>query len=230
VFDWYSRRARLAPIALAAGPAVLLGGGSLTALDEQGSLVAFILSSVGLVACGVVRNLGLRHQPELWRQWDGPPTTKLLRWRSGGSEVAQRHERLTRLTGRTLPTREEEKADPGAADDRYDAAIADLRDLTRDRGRFPLVAEENADYGFRRNCLGLRPIALAVAAIVCLTAVLLLLLTDAPLGRYLPAALGGGASVVIWSFLVRPPWVREAADHYATRLLETLASLTREQA
>lgn len=224
MFDWYGRRARLAPIALAAAPAAALAGGSVAALGEQGSVAAFVLAAVGLVACGIVRDLGLRLQPGLWEQWGGPPTTALLRWRSDNPEVRRRHERIAAITGHTLPTRAEEEADPADADRRYEAALADIRDLTRDQARFPLVAEENADYGFRRNCLGLRPVALSVALAVAVVSVLLIAL-GSPTERYQLSGLAGVLAALLWWRLVRPDWVRAAADRYATRLIETLATL-----
>jgi peptidoglycan/LPS O-acetylase OafA/YrhL len=134
--------------------------------------------------------------------------------------------RLAQVTGDILPSRGEEGDDPVGADRRYDAAVADLRDLTRDRDRFPLVAEENAEYGFRRNCLGLRPTALAVGIGATLAAVAILVLTPAPIGRYLPTAAVGAGTTLFWCFIVRPRWVKEAADLYARRLLETLATLS----
>jgi hypothetical protein len=55
-----------------------------------------------------------------------------------------------------LPSEAEENRDPAAADDAYEAAVAWLRTATRDRARFPLVAQESVYFGFRRNLLALR--------------------------------------------------------------------------
>jgi hypothetical protein len=74
------------------------------------------------------------------------------------------HERLSPLLSHPSPTAAEEAADPHAADRRYREAVGALRERTRDRSRFGLLLAENIDYGFRRNCLGLRPYALIVAA------------------------------------------------------------------
>ena len=228
MLDRYGRRARLAPLAIAAAPALALGGGGIAGFGEQGSVLAFVLAAAGLVACGLVRNLGLRLQRRLWEEWGGAPTTRLLRWSSGDSNVGRRHQRLAQVSGESLPNRAEEEADPAEADRRYEAAVGDLRDLTRDRDRFPLVAEENAEYGFRRNCLGLRPAALAVAISAAVVSIAILALTSAPVARYLPAAATGVVGTLFWWFIVGPAWVKQAADHYAQRLLETLATLTRD--
>ena len=45
----------------------------------------------------------------------------------------------------------------------YGSAVDELRRLTRDTERFPLVYKGNTEYGFRRNLLGLKKIGLGVA-------------------------------------------------------------------
>jgi hypothetical protein len=48
-------------------------------------------------------------------------------------------------------------ADPAEADRRYDEAVGILRRRSRRADEFPLVAAENAVYGFRRNAYGSNP-------------------------------------------------------------------------
>ena len=55
--------------------------------------------------------------------------------------------------------------------------MTSLREATRDTSRFPLVFAENANYGFRRNLWGLRPIGTGVAVVLLLFSWTLLLLT-----------------------------------------------------
>ncbi|GAA4757825.1 hypothetical protein GCM10023328_47110 [Modestobacter marinus] len=88
------------------------------------------------------------------------------------------------------------------------------------------MQEENAQYGFRRNLLGVKPYALAVLAI-CLVADLVLIIGALPGGA--PNRLLTGlvmavhaAALLGWLAQVRPPWVREAADDYTTRLFAAL--------
>ena len=125
-----------------------------------------------------------------------------------------------------MPTEAEERASPAAADVRYDLAAASLRDLTRDGSRFALVAEENADYGFRPgNFLGLRPLALWVSALVLVVSLAMTAVQSDT--SYLPAVLVAVFGLGVWTALVRPSWVEVAADRYALRLLETVETLTR---
>lgn len=228
MLDAYSRRARLAPAALAAGPPIVLAGGSVLALEGAGGVLGFLLAALLLALCGLVRGRGRSIEPRLWSSWGGAPTTAMLRWSGSVPEHTQRrhHVLLESILGEALPTRAEEEADPKGADRRYETAVAALRDLTRSRSEFPLVAEENAEYGFRRNVLGLKPVALAIAGATGVAAVALALIDHAP-GHFLPAAAVGAAAMLAWAVVVRPAWVRAAAERYAERLLETCESLGR---
>jgi hypothetical protein len=233
MLDAYSRRARLMPAALAAAPATVLLGAGISVLKGIASVTAIILGAIAIALCGLVRQAGRRLEARLWESWGGPPTTRLLRWRDGTSTAATErlHARVSAALGCPLPTRAEEANDPEDADLRYQEAIAALRELTRDRKQFPLVAEEVAEYGFRRNTLGLRPIGIAVAAAITITSLAALVAGDAghPT-RFIIAAAVGALAVLGWTLGVRPQWVRTSAELYATRLLETAETLSRRPA
>jgi hypothetical protein len=128
------------------------------------------------------------------------------------------------VTGEPLPTKAEEEANPDEADRRYEITVAALRDLTRDESRFNLVAEENAEYGFRRNCLGLRPLAICVALLgLAFSAAVSL---SGSHSQFLLAGAVSLVGLVFWVAVVKSEWVHAAADRYAVRLLETVESLS----
>lgn len=225
-FDAYVLRAQLAPAALAAAPAAILGLGALSSIEKAGSVMAFIFAAVLMVTCGVIRSLGRRLQPGLWKSWGGSPAIQLLRWSGSSPRPAthRRHALLAGVLGESLPSPEEEAADPRGADERYTIAVRALRQRTRTGPQYKLVAHQNAEYGFRRNCLGLRPFALGVAAAVLAASISLLFAQD----EAWQFAVAAGASVLalpVWGFLVTPDWVRSAADLYAERLMEAIESL-----
>ena len=60
MLDAYSRRARLAPAALAALPAIVLLGTGLVDPEHAASVLAMALGAVGVVICGLVRDAGRR--------------------------------------------------------------------------------------------------------------------------------------------------------------------------
>jgi hypothetical protein len=142
----------------------------------------------------------------------------------GGAAAPPRVSR--RSAGRTPANEAEEDADPVGSDQRYEAVVAALRDLTRDGSRFNLVAEENAEYGFRRDCLGLRPLAILVALIVLIASSVLLL--GGSHSQFLISVVVSVLSLGFWIAVVRNGWVRSAADRYAVRLLETVESLSQD--
>jgi len=237
LFDAYSRKARLYPGLLVVLPFLLYLLVQLPiapAPDQRPSWFSLlwpVLVTAGLpfLLTNVVRSRGKATQKQLLLDWDGFPTTQALRHLDPGSPQRRehRHRRLQKLLSVDLPTATEEAQDPAAADQHYAIAVDQL--ITRVRAQpdvSPLVQEENAQYGFRRNLLGVKPYALAVLAL-CLVADLVLIIGVLP-GGALNRLLTGlvmavhAAALLGWLAQVRPPWVREAADDYTTRLFAAL--------
>ncbi|HYN50661.1 MAG TPA: hypothetical protein VES62_07025, partial [Thermoleophilaceae bacterium] len=74
--------------------------------------------------------------------------------------------------------------------------------------------------GFRLNALGLRPVALGIAAVGL--AISLALLGTAGETRYAVSAAVAVLWAAGWFSLVTEAWVRRAAERYADRLFESL--------
>ena len=143
-----------------------------------------------------------------------------------------------------LPTEQEEEACPERADAKYGEAVTSLREATRDRARFPLVFAENANYGFRRNLWGLKPIGASIAVALALVSWALLLLTvwgrpwpdpwwdvfanpDSVAVIRLVVAGANTMFAVFWLFWVKPSWVKVVANAYAKQLMEAVQTLRR---
>lgn len=141
--------------------------------------------------------------------------------------------RLAILVDEPLPSLEQERADPEAADRCYDRVTRRLIGLTRDPGRFPLVLAENINYGQRRNLLGLRRFGLVAAMLTLIVALGLLVSSGGhPSGRlaqFAPSALIALLALVFWSITVNADWVRVPADAYAERLFEAADMLARDE-
>jgi hypothetical protein len=224
LFDAYVLKARVAPAVIAVIPALLLAGGSAFRLDATSGVIGLVAGAIGVVVCAVVRDRGLSLQPLLWSIWGGPPTTRRLRFREGDPRLVSRlHLQVETATGHSLPDRTEEEVDPEAADERYAQAVAILRERTRGDGFAPL-ASENAEYGFRRNCLGIKPFALLIAGAMGITS-LVLALAVGSVRFWLDSAFAFGL-MIAWSTVVSPAWVRSAAELYADRLFEAASGLS----
>lgn len=171
VTDPYDRQARLYPALLCLLPLLaliaLLYAPNASALT---GVVTLAVSCGGLfLMTNICREMGKRLEERLFHEWDGKPTTQLLRHRDGAIDsVTKRryHAFLAAKINTTFPDAEQEKIDPAKADEAYQSAARWLLDHTRpDAGRqFDLLFRENITYGFRRNALGVRPLGVAIAS------------------------------------------------------------------
>ena len=206
-----------------------------------------ILGAVGgtAIMAQLGRGLGRKKEPNLWKSWGGPPTTRLLRHHCLVGDITLAPElrwQIEDWIGYPLPTKQREEAYPSSADTKYEEVVASLREATRDMTKFPLVFAENANYGFRRNLWGLRPIGAPIA--VCITLISWILLSLTIWGRPWPdpwwdvfvnpdsvvvirIAVAAVSTILVafWMFWVKPSWVKTVADTYATRLMESVQTL-----
>ena len=197
------------------------------------------------VVAQVGRDKGSKKQPGLWKSWDGPPTTRLLRHRRIPGDITLEpglRWQIQDWTGNLLPNEQQEEADPQSADKTYEEVVTSLRESTRDRNKFPLVFAENVNYGFRRNLWGMRPIGGTIAVALALLSWTILLMTiwgrpwpdpwwdvlvnpDSIAVIRLTVASANTALASFWLFWVKPSWVKTVADTYATRLMESVQTL-----
>jgi hypothetical protein len=233
--DAYSIRARWAPVVLAALPPILLAIALLPGLptwDKLWSLAG--AGAVFILVDQLGRDGGKKRQAALWESWGGAPTTAALRHREATNPVllARQHQRIAVILGHDLPTKDEELADPVAADHVYQAAINVLIARTRGRRRdYSLIFVENCNYGFRRNMLGLREWGTYLAGATGILAATgigtdLAGLVRLPPGLMAPVLIVSIIMSVIWRRVVTPDWVRVVACSYAERLIEAAETLT----
>src|SRR5262249_33815869 len=126
----------------------------------------------------IARDLGKAAEDRLYKKWGGRPT-ELLMMHSGPVDPALRarwHGALRALfPDIPVPTAAEEAADRAAVYQRFITFTTLI--ITRYRtikDKYPLVFEENCNYGFRRNMYGLRPIGIAVSAVTSIALALAL--------------------------------------------------------
>lgn len=222
--DEYSRNARLKPALLVTLPASL----TIAALSPESALVwgglwativtlggTFFLAQIG-------RDWGKRKEWKLFDRNGGRPTERLLCHTHAPNKVrlAAQHRRLAELMPAIkIPTADDERRDPSAANEVYDACTTFLIARSRDNR---LLLQENINYGFRRNLWGLKPVGLlvSVAAIAVLAAAIYVDGVMSP--RRLLVGAVNLAALIAWVFMITPSWVMIPARAYAERLMETL--------
>jgi hypothetical protein len=229
--DEYNVRARVVPALITALPLTLL----VTAFVSAGLEWLYpLLTEAGaaMLLASMVRHQGRRKQQKLFDSWGGRPSDRLLR-HAGATNIPallRRHEQLSRLMNIQLPTADDEGRDPKGAAAVYETCVDTLRARTRERSRFPLVFEENCNYGFARNLWALRGVGFALALFGTVTLggrLLGFLLTHQRITMPLVVLTTlNAALLLVWTFNTTTEWVKGPADAYGRALLETLDVLS----
>lgn len=233
--DHYTIHARLMPVLITLFP---LGLAFASVFPERfigWGLLTGAISTFGLVSllAQLGRDLGQKVQPKLFKAWGGKPTTIALcpeRTWLNKIMILQIHALLSAEgTNQDLPkTRTEE-----CADDKLDAAIAWVKEKTRDKDKFSLVYAENVNYGARRNLYGLKRYGMAncviSSAIILLTNDMIHYSRDIDLGRLLEMSPIAKVSMlmcfilfIVWIKVITTSWVYLAAKAYATSLVQAI--------
>ncbi len=229
-FDTYTLKARVAPALLMVLPLFLVIYAWL-----PGSLDLGILTTVGAFSLAAVVALayevgqaGRRIQPGLFESWGGAPTTQLLRHSGEITPDAKARFREVLAKHRpdlVLPTAQLEQQDPSAADAAYEKAVEWLREQTREAGRFPLVADENATFGFHRNLYALRGVAYAAAGVGVTGCAARLLLTRTSEPQAWLGLVVAGLCGLLVARVATEARAREAGFTYARVLLRAIEGL-----
>lgn len=239
--DDYERRARLAPGLLALLPvSVALAVLGLSKAPVVVSvLMALSLVSGPIVLAELVRHQGQKVQKTLWASWGGSPTIQELRLRQEGQNSLQREtwrKAVSSVTGIELASARSERANPTKADEAIEVAVGQIRNLTRDEAKFPLVRAENRGYGFHRNLYGIRWTGRITALLVVL-GVLAYMLWLANVEHQpaitlvnVLALVATVVCLVIWCFLPSQARMKNAGEKYAYELLQAAVLLVTEKA
>ncbi len=235
IFDAYSLKARLFPALLTLTPIYSF---LLVSMPEIKGLVFALVGTppMAMLVASFARNRGKAKEIKLWEQAGGNPIVRFLRHRDCtlSSIVKQNHHTAaSNLFGRELPSAASEREDPKSADEIYDFIGHKLRtrDHANKEGRDKLLFSRNVEYGFARNCFGLRTLAilLSIASCVALSwqGVVPIFTCDFSELMKLPLAnviaiIFIGSVMCMWIFYITEKFVESASDAYALRLLELL--------
>jgi len=229
--DRYVFNARFLPAAV-----LLLPGGIAVAawvpkpgdLVSWGQLLTMVLTTGGaMLISHLGRGPGKAKEPALWKEWDGPPTTTMLRHRDGLLDAltkARYHRKLSLLVPDSpAPSPEQESENPAHADVVYTSWVSYLLAHTRAQEKFGLLHASNIDYGFRRNLWGLKFFGILLASLG----------SAAALGRAvwsaksahvidwiaLAAMIINISLLIVWIRIVSKDWVKITAVSFGVQLL-----------
>jgi hypothetical protein len=237
LFDYYNFRARLQPAFLALVPLAIGVFAWAPPGAKWATALWSLLGSAGFTffLANLARNKGKQLEPELWKVWGGGPTTALLRHAGTANPVLRErwHQQLAKASGLPLPTIDQERDDPRRADEMYEAATRILIGKMRDTRVYPFVFRDNVNYGFCRNLLALRKLALVCAAIgLCASSGSALWSWKSTFDNYpsLGCVAVNVALLLWWLFTVNSNWVKVPAMNYAQHLFEGLEKLAEPKA
>lgn len=226
-FDRYSLQARLAPALLSLFPAIFLIALVFPQLYEIGT------GLVGLaLVCGVLtlashfaRTRGKKVEQHLNAKWGGRPTTRFL-FNENEHLDSRTRKRYLSYFSQNIPDWEVGEC----PESDIDSAVRWLLEKTRDTTKYGLIFKENISYGFRRNCLGMKPIGLFFSG-VCILFWLIQIYDSFSVLTEIDPIQSFGLFITLlilswWLLVVREGWVKEAGDAYARALLGSIDTMS----
>ena len=191
-FDAYSIRARLFPAIIASAPALA----ALTLLISWKTLgLSNVIASLGMLVllfaiADFSRTRGRAIENNLYEEHEGMPSITMFRRDDPTIDAGSKERYREFLSGKlsvTAPSAAEESANQEMADAFYSQCGVWLRQNTRDTKKFSILFGENVTYGFRRNLLGVKALALWLNTVVVAVCALILWRMswdiDTPLGN-----------------------------------------------
>jgi NADH:ubiquinone oxidoreductase subunit K len=229
IFDTYGRQARLQPALFVFFPIIFMTATWAPTLYNLATALVGLAISFGIVTflANWARAKGREVEGRLYQSWGGKPTTIWLRHNDSHLDEITKNRYHTFLSVHirnwTAPSVDDEIQNPTIANARYDSAVKWLLEYTRDKKRFPLVFTELVAYGFRRNLYGMKTAGVTVT-VTCL-------LADIGFVAFFPQKTTFFAVLSVcllflaaWLVVIRPKWVKDAADGYARALLSSCES------
>jgi len=233
LFNHYELKARFFPALLLLTPvilATLIWYPELMEIDS--SIIAVIISIIIIFFLAkLCRDRGFQLEKTLKEEWGNYPSISMLKFSDNRiDEITKKryHKYLKEnIVDINLPndlTEENEKKD--FYDLNYRSANKWLVEKTRDTTKYNLLFQDNINYGFSRNMLGVKTFGIYFSLIAIGLNIFGIykeyhtISLEIPLKIWL-SVLVSLFFLFIWIFLVNKNWVKNAADAYARTLLAT---------
>jgi hypothetical protein len=238
LLDPYDRTARLYPAIFTVAPVV----GLVLGIFSPDLKLLEVILAVGVGGGGAffvahfARDAGDKIQAQLFKDWDGMPSVAILRHRDKTIDritKARYRKRLVKMVDGTKNiTVAQEQSNHMLADETYLAWSTFLRVRTRGSKRFNLVGIENINFGYRKNMLGLRAWGIFLSALSLVGTIAMTVAygkidgwTAEVFSELITLDTLLFLQVMFWIMSVNKKWVKQAADAYACRLIESVENL-----
>lgn len=226
----YDRKARVYPALLCLLPIVISISIKIPELyTSLSGLVALVVAFGGLqLLSHVARDGGKKLEKGLFNNWGGIPSVTIFRYTDNiipAPAKAILHRTLALKTEIGIPTKDIEENSPNEADEVYRSWSDYLRRHSRDTNKFSLLFNENINYGFRRNILGMK----SLYGFSGIVALLIFTLSNPSTSVISNIDFTIMIFISIYSlcfmFFVNEEWVKVPAEEYAKRLVEVVEHL-----
>ncbi len=107
----------------------------------------------------IVRGLGRKIETDLWAKWDGPPSTRFMRWSDdffSPETKREYHQAIESEFGIRLKDETAERKDKSHSDKLIMDTFRQVRSFIRNKDKKGVWNAHNAEYGFLRNIFGSR--------------------------------------------------------------------------
>lgn len=170
-FDAYSLRARLFPAIVAAAPAfaALALFISWTSFGLSNLIASLAILVLLYAIADFSRARGRKIESKLYAEHGGMPSISMFRRNDSTIDAGSKDRYRAFLAGKLgvpAPSTKEESTNQASADAFYGQCGNWLRENTHDTKKFSILFGENVTYGFRRNLLGVKRLALALNVII----------------------------------------------------------------
>lgn len=205
-------------------------------INLESSLIIMLILIISLFFLGkLVREGGRKAQNKLLQKWGSFPTTLYLSHLNNKIDIKTKkryHDYLNKnIQGLELPSQDEEIKNPKCSQGKYESAVKWLLENTRDTKKFPLLYQDNINYGFSRNMLGIKPLGIVISIISLALDFYLLYslnyqsITEVNINIIISIVISF-AIIIIWIFFVKEKWVKSTSAAYARTLLSTCEKTT----
>jgi len=227
IFDSYERYARIYPAILLIVPFIIasfsitpiMSGPVFTKLLTNSLFVA----SLFVLFSNIVRGLGKRVEPKIWKEWGGPPSTRFLRQNDNtlASETKDKfYKKILKETNIDLLNNQN--------DEKIRQAFVFVREKLRRKDTQGLWVKSNKEYGFDRNLMGSR-VGLVLSSFLAVSCCLLVIpffpsdRINLIIGSVIIGIYGLGA--IIYGWFILPNLTKGIADRYAEQAIMAYLTL-----